>query len=134
MINAGAWLFEPSLLDELDDTRFNRVEEELFPALAGAGRDMYGFVHRGFWLDIGNPDVYLQANLALLSGEFTSPSARTEHAAPVVGARSPLGEAVLLGNGSTVASAARIERSICGADCRVEPNALVSASVLWEDP
>ena len=29
---------------------------------------MYGFAHSGYWLDVGNPDVYLRANLELLGG------------------------------------------------------------------
>src|SRR5262249_30766893 len=33
-INSGFWLFEPSLLSEMDGTQFNRVEDNLFPLVA----------------------------------------------------------------------------------------------------
>ena len=70
MINAGAWLFEPTLLAEMDGTRFNRVEDALFPTLAAAGRAMFGFVHAGYWLDVGTPHKYRQAEEDLQAGRI----------------------------------------------------------------
>ena len=55
LINAGLWLFEPGVGRMLDATRFNRVEDELFPNLAAAGRGIFGHRPEGYWADIGNP-------------------------------------------------------------------------------
>ena len=68
LINAGLWLFESGVARLLDATRFNRVEDELFPSLAAAGRGIFGHRHGGYWADIGNPEAYLQTNLDLLAG------------------------------------------------------------------
>ena len=68
LINAGLWLFEPGVGHMLDADRFNRVEDELFPNLAAAGRGIFGHRHAGYWADIGNPEAYLQTNLDLLAG------------------------------------------------------------------
>ena len=68
LINAGLWLFEPDVGRMLDADRFNRVEDELFPSLAAAGRGIFGQRHDGYWADIGNPEAYLQTNLDLLAG------------------------------------------------------------------
>jgi mannose-1-phosphate guanylyltransferase len=130
MINAGVWLFEPSLVEALDATRFNRVEDALFPTLASRSRPMYGFVHDGFWLDIGNPDVYLQANLAMLDGLHRS-SPRAQDADTHTGAE--LREPVLIGARSRIAHGAIVERTVCGEACTIDRSAQVHASVLWHD-
>ncbi len=140
MINAGAWLFEPSLVAEMDASQFNRVEDGLFPMLAATGRPMFGFVHRGYWLDIGNPQAYLQANLDLVSGALP---ARLPAGWPVDG----LGTAdtqidpgaqvlapALLGGETSVAAGAVVEGPVvAGGGCAIFPGAHVSRSVLWDD-
>ena len=45
LINAGTWLFEPSVVREMDAITMNRVEDVLFPALAGI--DRYEDIHAG---------------------------------------------------------------------------------------
>src|SRR5262249_33820683 len=54
-INSGFCLFEPSLLADMDASRFNRVEDELFPTVCAQGRPVYGYQHAGYWADVGNP-------------------------------------------------------------------------------
>lgn len=140
LINAGTWLFEPSLLAEMDPTRFNRVEDELFPMLASTGRPMFGYRHDGFWLDVGNPDTYLYANLELVSGALPSRlldnwppgGAATADASIEAGAtvRAPL----LLGPGTSIATGAELLGPlVAGANCVIASNARVSGSVLWDD-
>jgi mannose-1-phosphate guanylyltransferase len=139
LINAGTWLFEPALLGEMDGTRFNRVEDGLFPALANAGRSMYGFTHSGFWLDVGNPDVYLRANLELLGGAIPArlPEAWPRDSLATAGARvdegATLGAPALLGAGTSVAAHAGLEATATGRNCVIGPYADVRSSVLWDD-
>ena len=124
--NAGVWIFEPGLLDEMDPDRFHRVEEELFPALAAAGRALLGVAHDGAWRDVGTPAAYLEANLELLrsgGGEQGGPGPDAEDRAPV-----------LVGAGSRVAEGSRLAGpAVVGERCSLAPGARVSRSVLWED-
>ena len=112
LINAGAWLFEPSLLREMDAERFNRVEDGLFPALASGGRGIFGFHARCYWRDVGNPAAYLAANLELLEASAE-----------------PAGQ---LGAGTHVDAAARVRRSVTGERCNIAAGAVVEESVLWD--
>ena len=119
LINAGVWLFEPGVARELDATRFNRVEEELFPGMASGGRAIVGFRHYGYWADVGTPTAYLQTNLDLLRGD-----------APAL---APEGWPALLGPGATVAATATLGLGVvAGAACRIAAGALVTSSVLWD--
>jgi mannose-1-phosphate guanylyltransferase len=139
MINAGAWLFEPSLLAEMDGTRFNRVEDGLFPMLAASGRPMFGFTHRGYWLDVGNPQTYLQANLDLVSGAFPArlPAGWPADGLGTAEAHLEVGACVvapaLLGAETSVAEGALLEGPlVTGGGCTIYPGARVSRSVLWD--
>ena len=68
LINAGTYVFEPSVLGLIPPGQRVSVERDTFPrlvergALFGAARDVY-------WLDAGRPDQYRQANLDLLDGK-----------------------------------------------------------------
>ena len=65
LANSGVWLFEPALVSEIPGDAFTRVEDDLFPALAAAGRPIYGFLDEGLWFDIGTPESYREAERAL---------------------------------------------------------------------
>jgi mannose-1-phosphate guanylyltransferase len=109
LINAGTWLFEAALLAEMDATRFNRVEDELFPRLAGAGRAIYGFRSDAYWIDVGRPEALRMVNLDRVDGTTA------------------LGDDVL------VAVGARVEPpAVIGRGSRLERGALVTRSLLWD--
>ena len=140
LINAGTWLFEPSLLAEMDGTRPNRVEDELFPTLASARRAMFGFQHDGFWLDVGNPAAYLQANLEMVAGALPArlPPGWPADGLATAGASIEAGALVrgplLLGAGTTLAMGAEAAGPlVAGANCSIAPGARVRDSVLWDD-
>ena len=122
-INSGSWLFEPSLLADMDAVRFNRVEDELFPQLCAQGRAVYGYAHAGYWADVGNPAALLRVNLNLVRGAVP---ARLPAPPPMAG--------VLLGEGAVIAPDAHIDGpAVIGARSYVAAGATVASSVLWDD-
>jgi mannose-1-phosphate guanylyltransferase len=140
LINAGFWIFQPSLLAEMAPTQFNRVEDGLFPGMAASGRDIFGYHRQGYWRDIGNPEAYHLVNLELLGGAYPArlparwPPERVEtHGATVDEAARVSGPA-LVGRGTRVAEAASLLGPVVlGANCAVGVGAEVSGSVLWDD-
>ncbi|MFA7249135.1 MAG: NDP-sugar synthase [Dehalococcoidia bacterium] len=122
LVNSGSWLFEPSLLADMDPTRFNRVEDELFPRVCEQGRPVYGYSHAGYWADVGNPASLLRVNLDLVRG-----------AVPARLPSPPPADGVLVGDGASIAPGARIQGpAVIGGGSRVADGALVTASVLWD--
>ena len=125
-INAGMWIFDPALLDEMDADRFHRVEEDLFPSLADAGRALLGVPHEGYWTDVGTPRAYLSANLDLVR---TGADGRGDLATTAEGE-----EPVLIGAGSRLAEGARVNGpAVVGQRCSIGAVARVTRSVLWDD-
>ena len=128
-INAGTWLFEPSVLARMDATHANRVEDVLFPSLAASGGAIHGYLHRGYWRDVGNPETYLRTNIDLAKGKC-----------PALLALLPNEIQSALASGTTlVAQSARIEPSarlrgavIIGSETELAADAEVRDSVLWD--
>lgn len=123
LVNSGTWIFDPSLLAQMDPTTFHRVEERLFPDLCNAGQPVFGFDHSGgYWGDVGNPAALLRVNLDLVQGAIPSWLAGV-----------PVTHGVLVDPTATIEDGARVESpAVIGAGTVVERGARVTRSVLWD--
>jgi NDP-sugar pyrophosphorylase family protein len=123
-INAGTYVMEASVLDEIPSGRAVSIERETFPALLQRDAKLYALAAPGYWLDIGSPAKYLQANLDQLADgtSLCPPDATVAPGATV--------ESSVLGPGAVVADAARVVRSVLFDGARVETGALVADSVV----
>jgi mannose-1-phosphate guanylyltransferase len=75
LINAGTYVFEPSVLDRIAPKGRVSVERDTFPALAADGT-LYAMADGAYWLDTGTPQAFLQANIDLMSGKIGGHGAR----------------------------------------------------------
>ncbi|WVR08652.1 mannose-1-phosphate guanyltransferase [Kwoniella sp. DSM 27419] len=64
-INAGIYMFNPSVLDRIE-LRPTSIEKEVFPAIAADGQ-LHSFDLPGFWMDVGQPKDYLSGTCLYLS-------------------------------------------------------------------
>jgi NDP-sugar pyrophosphorylase family protein len=122
LINAGNWLFEPAVVNELDPTTFNRVEDGLFPAMCEAERPIFGFSQPSYWRDIGNPEALRLVNLELVAGAIPGRLTDNER------------QGVLVGDEARIADDATVQSpAVIGARCNVASDAYLERSVLWDD-
>jgi NDP-sugar pyrophosphorylase family protein len=142
-VNAGIYLFSPAALGRIPAGKAYSMERELFPRLLAAGEPLWGHPHRAYWLDIGTPARYLQANRDLLEHRLEPlpdgralggrPGVRIGRACrlhPSAHLRGPL----RLGDACSVGPDARVGGSaVLGDRVRVGPEAVVANSVVWED-
>lgn len=132
-VNAGTYVLEPSALSSWMPGASLSIERDIFPALIGAGRAVYGFVSNAYWIDLGTPEQYLRAHFDILEGKvaFEPP-----YPAPfvadgaVVDLRSHLGRWVVVAAGARVGPDARVEDSVLHEAAVVEAGASVSGSIL----
>jgi mannose-1-phosphate guanylyltransferase len=132
-INAGAYLLERSVLEEIPPDRAVSIEREVFPRLIGNG--LYGIRLEGYWIDIGTPDRFLEANWDILEGRVETVHGRFDEPRIVgegceLAADAELRTPYVLGRGSRVGDGAVIERSVLLDRCVVEEGAVVSNSIL----
>lgn len=141
-INAGVYVLERELLELIPKGQPHSMEREFFPLLLERGVPFYGFVSAGYWLDIGTPAKYLQAQQDLLARRlqaYVGPSGRegpegwihpTATVAPSARIRGP----VAIGPASRVEAGATVGPGVVlGAGCRIGTGAQVETAVLWEE-
>src|SRR6187200_485939 len=97
-INAGIYVLEPDTFDRIPKDVPWSIERSFFPSLIERGETFVAYVYRGYWIDIGTPDKYVQVHRDIMDGRFRTdrfgsheasariaPSARVEDGAVVVG-------------------------------------------------
>jgi mannose-1-phosphate guanylyltransferase len=140
-INAGAYVLDRSVVAAIPAGRPVSIERETFPGLLRDGVPFYGWVHDGYWLDIGSPAKYRQGQLDLLAGKVATdvtPPGRVD-------ARGPVGPDVQVASGATVAppcvigAGSRLElgcrvgpNAVLGAGCVIGAGATVEGAILWD--
>lgn len=127
-INAGAYLFEPSVLGHIPAGVPYSLERGLFPERLAAGARLGGFVSPGYWIDIGTVDKYLQVHLDLLQGR--TPFKPGADARPL---RNPDGARVAAGRGLKTAPFVRFGGAVSlGAGVRLGRGAQLSDCVVLD--
>ncbi|TAJ32182.1 MAG: nucleotidyltransferase family protein, partial [Nitrospirae bacterium] len=69
LVNAGVYLLEPAVVDDIPPGRLYDFGRDLFPALLAKGSAMYGYVITGYCLGIDTPESYHEAVRLVESGE-----------------------------------------------------------------
>ena len=127
LINAGTYVFEPSVLDRIPPLERVSVERIVFPALVAEGR-LYGMPSDDYWLDAGSPEQYLQANLDLVRGVRGSGVDGVHNEAEIDG--DALVVESVVGARARVAAGARVTGSVLMPGAVVEAGAVVDRSVV----
>ena len=138
-INAGIYVLEPELLGLFPPGHCS-IERDFFPRLVREKVPFFGYVHRGYWLDIGTTEKYLQAHRDLLEqpgrahrgyrrrgvGLWVAPDVRTGDRLLALG-RALVGPHTVLGDG------VQLHKSVViGSGCRIGTRAVLDNCVLWD--
>jgi mannose-1-phosphate guanylyltransferase len=132
-INAGAYLLERSVLDEIPSHQEVSIERQVFPRLIGNG--LYGIRLEGYWIDIGTPERFLEANWDILEGRVETVHGEFDEPR-MVGQGCELAESAeirspaVIGSRSNIGDGAVVERSVLLDRCVVGEDAVVSNSIL----
>jgi mannose-1-phosphate guanylyltransferase len=154
LINAGIYVFEPSILDRIPPGQVWSAERQLFPALVDEGAPLFAHPTKAYWLDIGTPEKYLEANLDALTGTYRTPapdamdgtvlrdlSVQIDDTADVK--RSALGRGVKIDAGAvidecvllpgvSIGARAKVRRSVLGEECVIEPGSVIESRTLGD--
>ena len=106
-INAGSYVFHPSVIDTIPANTVVSVERDVFPALVAAGKKIYGYVEDSYWLDIGTPAALLAGSRHLVAADFK------------VAATSEVASSAVLRGGTSV-----------GEQCTIESDVVISGSII----
>jgi mannose-1-phosphate guanylyltransferase len=137
LINAGAYVLEPAVLDLVDAGRAVSIERETFPSLVGGG--LFALAQTGYWSDVGTPESYISAHHDLLAGRIRSQlpglllNERWVDEGAIVSPDSVLESPCQVAAGATVEAGARVGAgSSVGAGAEIGARAQLLGSVVQE--
>lgn len=149
-INAGAYVFNRSVIDSIPTGRPVSVERETFPDLLARGAHLHGLVESSYWLDLGTPQAFVRGSADLVLGRAPSPAvpgrcgdrlvldgARVADDAKltggtVIGRSARVGEGTWI-DGSTVLEGAVVGEGAVVADSLIGAGARVGARTVLRD-
>ena len=141
-INAGIYVLEPDTFDRIPKDTPWSIERSYFPSLIERGETFVAWTYRGYWIDIGTPEKYMQVHRDIMDGRFAAPpfaggtgnhsaiawisgEARIEEGATVAGP-------CFIDEGTVVKAGARIlPYAVLGRQCLIEEDAVVDDSIVW---
>ncbi len=131
-INAGIYVLEPHILNYVPESEKSSFEYHLFPALLAAKEPFYSYTWTGYWLDIGSPQSYLQANDDLLNGRISLLKVKRT---PVTtsgdnGEPAHIDRISVIDPSCTIKPGVEIINSVLGPNCFIEERARIENSVL----
>ncbi|MFG2723122.1 sugar phosphate nucleotidyltransferase [Streptomyces sp. NPDC048416] len=135
-INAGAYVFRRSVIDEIPAGRPVSVERETFPGLLARGAHLQGMVDSTYWLDLGTPQAFVRGSADLVLGRAPSPAVpgrcgdRLVLPTATVAPGAKLTGGTVVGDRAVIGEGARVVGSAILADAVVEPGAVITDSLV----
>ncbi|KRV48731.1 GDP-mannose pyrophosphorylase [Wenjunlia vitaminophila] len=127
-INAGAYVFNRSVIDAIPWDRPVSVERETFPGLLAEGAHLQGVVDASYWLDLGTPQAFVRGSADLVLGRAPSPALPGSPGDHLVLDGAEVAPDAKLTGGTSVAAGARIRSG-----ARVHGSAVLAGAVVDTD-
>ena len=132
MINAGIYILEPDVLACIPSETKSMFEHNIFPLLLEKGDPVFSYSSDAYWIDIGTPEKYLQANhdLLLQRGDEDIRIEGKSRIHPTAKIEGP----VIIGGGCIIAEGAMVKGpTVLGERCEVGKGAFLEGVVAWHD-
>jgi mannose-1-phosphate guanylyltransferase len=139
MVNAGAYVLEPEVLNLIPKGEHFMFEHGVFPEILNRGDAIYGYESDDYWIDIGTPQKYLKVNHDLLSGK-----AMGGFAGELIGERiwveqgseihpqAKIEGPVAIGKDCVLSSGSRVKGpAVIGPDCIMGVDSSIERAVIW---
>jgi NDP-sugar pyrophosphorylase family protein len=138
-INAGIYVLEPSTFDRIPKDVAYSIERGYFPSLVERKEPFFAYVDRGYWIDIGTPEKYIEVHRDMFDGRFSGGIfGEADRTAPIVSPEAKVEEGARLTAPCFVDSGAQIKAgasigpyAVIGRNVIVDEEAEVAASIIW---
>jgi len=141
-INAGCYVFNPSVIKEIDLGKVVSVEREIFPQLLKENALLQAYVDNSYWLDMGTPKALLKGSRDyvgdrdFLVGENSQIATSAKiSGATAIGNNVTIGENVeikssIIRDGATISAGSELENVFVEAGTNLSANTRASAVYL----
>jgi mannose-1-phosphate guanylyltransferase len=126
-INAGCYVFHPSVLHRIPLGEVVSIERETFPELVASGRPVFGYKEQAYWLDVGTPAALFKGSRDLIDGDFQAmPGCTIDPTARITGKSS-------LGKNVSVAANVQLDDCIIGDNVAIGEGAELSHCFIFHN-
>lgn len=135
-INAGTYVFQREVIDEIPAGVPVSVEREVFPKLIADGRRVFAHVDSAYWRDMGTPEDFVRGSADLVRGIAPSPAlpdAKGEslvHDGAGIAAGAVLIGGTVVGRGAEIGAGARLDGAVVFEGAKIEAGAVVERSIV----
>ena len=136
LINAGCYIFNRQIIDQIPQDKVVSVERDTFPNLLANNAKVFGYLDNSYWLDIGTPAALVKASADLITGAITS-SATPKHTGDnFISLSAKIGSGCVINNGSVIESEVVVESncqitgSIIGSGAKIGSNCKIIDSII----
>jgi len=139
MINAGCYIFNRKVIDQIPANQVVSVERDTFPNLLSSGAKVYGYLDNSYWLDIGNPEALVKASADLITGVITSVATPKHNGDHLIAVGAQVSPSAIINFGTViepevvVESNCQISGSIIGKGAKIGANCKVINSIIAPD-
>ncbi len=137
-INAGIYILEPGTFDRIPKDTAWSIERSFFPSLVERRETFVAYIYRGYWIDIGTPEKYMQVHRDIMDRRFVAPPFDGHQPATWVSPDARVEDGVTLegpcyiDEGTIVKAGARVgPYSVLGRQCQIEEDAHEEGSIVW---
>ena len=138
-INAGIYVLEPDTFDRIPKDVSYSIERAYFPSLIERKETFMAYVDRGYWIDIGTPEKYVQVHRDMFDGKFAGGVfAGADGAAPIVSPEARVEEGVTFDGPSFIDAGAHVKKgatigpyTVLGRGVLVEEDAELRETIVW---
>lgn len=123
-INAGCYVFNPSVIDQIPLGKVVSIERETFPTLVSSGRPVFGYKEQSYWLDVGTPAALFKGSRDLVVGDFQVMADTTIASDALITGGTSIGARCSIGSG------VRIDDCIIGDDVIIGEGAVLAHSFI----
>jgi mannose-1-phosphate guanylyltransferase len=141
-INAGCYVFNPQVIQDITLGKVVSVEREIFPQLLQAGKIIQAFVDDSYWLDMGTPKALLKGSQDYVGNHeyIVGRGSKISESAIISGA-SAIGNDVIIGDnvkisasiirdGAKIGAGSKLQNVFVEANSLVAENTVASAAYL----
>jgi len=139
MINAGCYIFNRKVIDQIPANQVVSVERDTFPSFLNSGVKVYGYLDNSYWLDIGSPQALVKASADLITGVITSVATPKHSRDHLIAANTQVSPSAIINLGTViepevvVESNCQISGSIIAKGAKIGANCKIINSIIAPD-
>ncbi len=141
VINVGIYILEPKILNYIERNKPLDFSMQLYPLLLKRGEPIFGYYTEEYWLDIGIPQRYFQANHDVLTRDvkINIPATEIEDHLwvgedTVIDPSAEIHPPVIIGHNCAIEKGCIIDRqSIVGDGANVRAFSTINGAIIWNN-